>query len=182
MMFDELGLRAAETLATLAAATRGCAPRWQGLFQVTQPMLDPMQAEARNQLLVDIAAACPAGARSIYFFRVGEAAELTAIKEAFTAGRAGSNRKFARLNGGESRYLYVGSSKTLSTRTREHLGFGRSAETYAMQLAHWTPGLVDAIEVVCARYDQGTPDACIQALEDTLWSELKPMFGRRGTR
>jgi len=47
-----------------------------------------------------------------------------------------------------------------------------------------TKDLVVGIDVnfECARYPEGTAHDVIQAIEDTLWSDLLPMFGRQGAR
>jgi hypothetical protein len=75
--------------------------------------------------------------------------------------------------------LYVGSSRSLATRLRDHLGFGPKG-TYALQLLHWAPPLSLQLEFVCARYAEDTPTEVIAALEDTLWEARRPMFGRKG--
>ena len=75
--------------------------------------------------------------------------------------------------------LYVGSSRSLATRFRDHLGFGPKG-TYALQLVHWAPQLSLQLEFVCARYAEDTPAEVIAALEDTLWDARRPMFGRKG--
>jgi hypothetical protein len=50
-----------------------------------------------------------------------------------------SERAYARLNG-KSRCLYVGSSKGLTYRIKQHLGFGPKG-TFAMQLCYWCENL-----------------------------------------
>jgi len=34
----------------------------------------------------------------------------------------------------------------------------------------------------CAKYPVDVSEEVLQALEDTLWDQLKPMFGRKGRR
>jgi hypothetical protein len=75
--------------------------------------------------------------------------------------------------------FYVGSSRSLATRFRDHLGFGAKG-TYALQLVHWAPPLSLQLEFVCARYAEDTPPEVIAVLEDTLWEARRPMFGRKG--
>jgi hypothetical protein len=89
-------------------------------------------------------------------------------------------RAYARLNK-ESEWLYVGSSKIIYQRLKEHLGFG-SKQTYALHLMHWARSLDLEIKFECAKYPPGTSKIALQALEDTLWEELLPMFGRQGVR
>ena len=38
------------------------------------------------------------------------------------------------------------------------------------------------IKFECAKYPPGTSKIALQVLEDTLWEELLPMFGRQGVR
>jgi hypothetical protein len=91
-------------------------------------------------------------------------------------------RAYARPNAGrDSRYLYVGSSRSLKRRFKEHLGFGAPG-TYALQLAHWANDLDLPLELSVARYASTLPDEILQVLEDTLWDRLTPMFGRKGAR
>ena len=90
-------------------------------------------------------------------------------------------RAYARPHENASPYLYVGSSEKIHQRLKEHLGFGAKG-TYALQLAYWASAVGIDVEFECARYPQGTNKDVIQALEDTLWGDLSPMFGRQGAR
>jgi hypothetical protein len=66
-------------------------------------------------------------------------------------------------------------------RLKEHLGYGAKA-TFSLQLAHWTTGLDLELKFICARYRNSAQPDVFQALEDTLWDLLQPMFGRKGRR
>lgn len=98
-----------------------------------------------------------------------------------TAKNRDKDRAYARA-GMPSKCLYVGSSRSVATRLKEHLGFGSSPKTYALQFAHWAQGLDLSLKFCCARYLDSVPAGVMQALEDALWLELAPMFGRRGSR
>ena len=96
-----------------------------------------------------------------------------------------AERAYARLNKNtQSRYLYVGSSKKLIYRIKQHLGYGPKG-TYAMQLCHWWEDFKD-IEIEIAldiyAFDNNISDKAFQAFEDGAWNLLKPIFGRQGKR
>ena len=92
-----------------------------------------------------------------------------------------NGRAYARFNASLGACLYVGSSQSMCTRFKEHLGYG-SASTYALQLIHWARPLGLHLQFVCAKYAKDTPAEVLQALEDTLWQNQKPMFGRLGRK
>lgn len=121
----------------------------------------------------------------IYVFRVvpphpdpdAIAGSFARAKKAKKAGRA-----YARLNKGySSRCMYVGSSLALPRRLGEHFGLGARG-TYALQLQHWASDLDLNLQIECAKYPDELPPGVLQSLEDTLWSEERPMFGRRGAK
>lgn len=89
-----------------------------------------------------------------------------------------AGRKLAKPNGGGGETLYVGSCRKLFDRFGQHLGFG-AAGTYALHLKHWARGTGLRIRVLCARFPAEAHQA-VQELENTLWDERKPLFGRRG--
>jgi len=103
-------------------------------------------------------------------------------------------RAFARINnpsknkkGGSipdwkaSPTLYVGSSNSISSRIKQHLGFGPNG-TFALQTKYWLEGLSGGLNITVWRFSSSIDQDVIQALEDGLWEEHKSMFGRRGTR
>jgi hypothetical protein len=78
-------------------------------------------------------------------------------------------------------WLYVGRSEKLHSRMKEHFGHG-SKSTYSLQMIHWSESLELQLELHCARYREDIHDLVLQSLEDQLWDDLRPMFGRRGPR
>lgn len=88
---------------------------------------------------------------------------------------------YAQANERPSPHLYVGSSQKLAQRVKEHLGYGNK-KTYSLQLNAWARDLNLHLEVCCAQYPAHTSPEVLQALEDALWYELEPMFGRKGPR
>ena len=91
-----------------------------------------------------------------------------------------SERAYARLNG-KSRCLYVGSSKGLIPRIKQHLGFGPKG-TFAMQLCYWCENLDLDITLNIYAFGNGITTKAFQAFEDGAWNSLKPMLGRQGKK
>lgn len=101
-----------------------------------------------------------------------------AFKNAKESGK--NNRAYCRLNNA-SQLLYVGSSSSLDSRIKQHLGFGNKG-TYAMQLSHWLPDEEGVLHIHAWRFSEETDNAVVQAIEDGMWAASKPMFGRQGAR
>ena len=91
-----------------------------------------------------------------------------------------SERAYARLNT-KSPCLYVGSSKGLILRIKQHLGFGPKG-TYAMQLCYWCEKLDLEITLNIYAFDDSISMKAFQAFEDGAWNSLKPMLGRQGKK
>ena len=91
-----------------------------------------------------------------------------------------SERAYARLNK-KSHCLYVGSSKGLVPRIKQHLGFGPKG-TFAMQLCYWCEGLDLDITLKIYAFGNGISVKAFQAFEDGAWDSLKPMLGRQGKK
>ncbi len=93
-------------------------------------------------------------------------------------------RRFARVNSnhnGHQGVLYVGSSKTIGARIKQHLGYSYPA-TYSLQIDAWKDGLDGGVRLEILRFVAGTPTHVLQAVEDALWALLKPAFGRQGSK
>lgn len=115
----------------------------------------------------------------LYIFELIDAFDVSEVGRAFNYAKNNLIiRKFSKINS-ENGCLYVGSSKDLKKRFKEHLGFG-SAATYALQLSHWAPSLNLKIKFSAALYPATTTQEVLQLLENTLWDKQKPMFGKRG--
>jgi|GEM_PF-2787451 len=91
-----------------------------------------------------------------------------------------SERAYARLNR-KSRCLYVGSSKGLIPRIKQHLGFGPKG-TFAMQLCYWCENLDLDITLNIYAFGNGISIKAFQAFDDGAWNSLKPMLGRQGKK
>jgi len=169
-----------ERLDITGAAVRALVPAWS-TFRVTPDHL--VTLEAAQPLLDQIKRSC-AGKRCLYVLRIrdddAEHMRLDHIQDRFAdAVDHGSGLAFARLNKVDpSTVLYVGCSSDLSVRLRQHLGFGPN-RTYALRLNKWMPAC--PMDLVVAAYDPSASNDAILLLEETLWRDLKPMFGRPGS-
>ena len=117
-----------------------------------------------------------------YFECVTTDIDLMEVERTFAMAKAHeeNNRAYPRLNA-KGRCFYVGSSQTVAKRFAEHLGYG-SKKTYALQLLHWARPIGLRVKLTCAKYPNCTPYSVLQALEDTLWDNKAPMFGRQGRK
>ncbi|WP_422097742.1 hypothetical protein [Variovorax sp.] len=110
-------------------------------------------------------------------------AERKALIESFSKARDGKTEKFryARLNSesGESNTLYVGSSESIRTRIRNHLGYAVGPSS--LNMAYWA-GMPDIeIRLQAARYPDSLSKEALCDLEDWLSISLSPVFGKRGS-
>jgi hypothetical protein len=118
--------------------------------------------------------------KAVYFIEVDTRIDLPEVQRIFKRAKDEGSRAYCRLND-TSHCLYVGRSDELPTRIWQHLGYGHG-KTYALQLSHWAQPLRLCFELHCAQYPRDTEGDVLQAIEDQLWDEKKPMFGRRGPR
>lgn len=86
-----------------------------------------------------------------------------------------------------TRCLYVGSSiGNVSARLKQHVHQSANPGTYALQLHKWTSECnflpESYLEVVLWTFDDQSGLGLLQDIEDCLWQELKPMFGKCGAR
>lgn len=116
----------------------------------------------------------------LYYFQLVNNPDLVKIESTFlnTKAMERNRRAYARFNH-QSKFLYVGSSFNIYQRFKDHLGYG-SKSTYSLQLAHWACNLNLELDFIYSEYPQDIGHDIIQVIEDTLWDELRPMFGRRG--
>lgn len=119
----------------------------------------------------------------IYYFQCLGNPDLDLAFDRFSASKLRDTglRSYAKPNR-PSMCLYVGGSKSIVSRLKQHLGYSAAKGTYSLQLLHWASHLSLELTFACARYDPTPSQAVLQALEDTLWDCNKPMLGRRGAR
>lgn len=125
----------------------------------------------------------------IYIFEVqsSDVSQNKEIFEAFCSSRNSQNseefkgkKDFCRPIHSDSKYLYVGRSKHLRSRLKQHLNAG-SEGIFAMHMLRWCSDINVDIKIYYYKFDN-LKNLLVQALEDGLWNELSPMLGRRGGR
>ena len=119
----------------------------------------------------------------IYLFKVQDRENhLLKIKTAFENFNKGNKPRVLGKTRNTSRYnskhnsntLYVGTSKNIPQRLKQHLGDGNK-RTYSLDLIHWFPKNIDLILVIYSINHQEV----IESVEQAIWDETKPLFGKR---
>ena len=89
---------------------------------------------------------------------------------------------YSRLNAenNQSMTFYVGRSKTLRARLKQHLG-AEARGVYSLHLQRWATGNNAEIAIFVMKFNDAE-DLLVQAVENGLWSSLKPAFGRKGEK
>ncbi|MFH1659646.1 MAG: hypothetical protein FD131_287 [Rhodocyclaceae bacterium] len=124
------------------------------------------------------------GCRFIYIFTMQTEKDPALLLQRFKAMKqqhkeAKSTRMFARPIQ-PSRNLYVGSSASLESRIKQHLGY-RDKTLYSMQLCHWLkPDSIKSITLKVWKFPSTIPQTVLQAIEDHLWLKAQPMLGKQG--
>lgn len=106
---------------------------------------------------------------------------LATLKRQLTEARKTAN-DYSRLNTESTgaKTLYVGRSKTLRARLKQHLG-AEGRGVYSLHLQRWAT-VNDAEIVISIMRFSNAEDLLVQAVEDGLWASLRPAFGRKGER
>jgi hypothetical protein len=174
-IFAHLGSDAKASIERIATLIEVATP-----IEVKSVIFQPhTKCEIDEAIIKQVAGWCSKGQPCLYVFHLAGEFNVSAVGRAFVDAKRNLNiRKFSKF-GDENDCLYVGSSRDLGKRFKEHLGFG-SAATYALQLSHWAPSLLLNIKFLAALYPVTTPPEVLQLLEDTLWDKRMPMFGKRG--
>lgn len=128
-----------------------------------------------DQEIERIANDIPTKGRFIYYF---SCSETPRVIDSYRNAKDSMDKR-SRLNDHPiSPYLYVGSSKSLRKRFKEHCGICNKA-TYALKLKNWIKD--QPIHVEFHYCEIPTDDQeILQNLEDGLWLRLKPVFGKYG--
>ena len=78
-----------------------------------------------------------------------------------------------------SKTLYVGSSKDINSRIKQHLGDGNK-RTYSLDLIRWLPKGIDLkLDIFSMNLQE---QDVIEIVEQGIWDELQPMFGKRSAQ
>jgi len=179
--FSSLPAKAQAHLASVSKAVSGVVPKETKTWKVQTKSL--VEGDQEPSVINEVKAWSEKGCVYLYTFSMAsEKNDPSNLIEAYANAKASEkgNRAYARLNQA-SRCMYVGSSEKIHQRLKEHLGFGAKG-TYSLQLARWASPFDLELEFECAKYPAGIDSEVLQALEDTLWAELLPMFGRQGAR
>jgi len=177
-------LEASKRLLELADSVTHTAPPGRGSLRVRTRLLDP------EALLDEMSRQTCRGHPYLYYFQAVNHVDLAEVERTFLdtkkrerKRKEKNTRPYSGFNRQErpSEVLYVGRSYNIRQRLNQHLGYG-SKGTYSLQLAHWASDLDLELDFVYAKYPKDIAPDILQAIEDTLWDKLRPMFGRRGQR
>jgi hypothetical protein len=122
---------------------------------------------------------------AIYAFRVREADAYQKIASAFgeralTDDGGIKPYSYSEYNASsDARALYVGSGRNLPGRISEHLGRTGGVGTYSMRLNKWASVIDADVDVHYWLYPSSIGQPELEALEQELWDELLPFFGKR---
>ena len=136
----------------------------------------PINEFTEDQEIEHIANNIPITGRFVYYF---SSAETSRVIASFTAYKDSDNKR-SRYNDQHpiSQYLYVGSSKNLRKRFKEHCGICNKA-TYALKFKNWIKDHPIQLEFhYCEIHTED--QEILQNFEDGLWMRLKPVFGKYG--
>ena len=91
-------------------------------------------------------------------------------------------KDYSRINQdhNETNTIYVGRSKAVRSRLRQHLG-AQGQGVFSLHLQRWATRIDMDITIFLMSFTN-SDDLLVQAIEDGLWSALKPAFGRKGGR
>lgn len=168
--FGSLASFAAATLEDRASRLRTCRPR--AVRQYVFATDCPLEFVENLEWLEGSA---------IYMLFLKDQSAVEAARNGYSEIHKSKTHKLSRNNGVISECLYVGSKTVgkVSARIKEHCGF-KSAKTFALHLRHWQNEPFEVLLKVA--YFGDVAADLIHELEDALWDEHKPMFGRKGRR
>ena len=178
--FNSLPIKARADLLRLSELVAGIVPVETNAWKFATNQLQP--GSELPAIVFDVAQWAAKGNIYLYVIRlVTEDVDLSAVEDTFLAAKAKKDgRAYPRLNG-QSRCFYVGSSRYMRQRLKDHLGYG-AIGTYGLHLAHWANHFPLELEFMCGKIQAGYDPKVYQLLEDALWDELLPMFGRKGAK
>jgi hypothetical protein len=179
-MFKNLHYKTRQSIESLAGLVSSTQPTAIHQWNIDTRQLNPLMKQI-PPLIGQIAQLCPSEHLALYCFEIiSPEMDSEEILDVYAQAKEDKGRSYARMNKA-SQTLYVGSSRSLSKRIREHLGFG-FPRTYAIHLAYWAPKLALQLRLHATLYPVDSAPKAVQALEDCLWESLKPMLGRQGQR
>ncbi len=178
--FETLPEQTRKYILQLAEEIQGVVPIRGKTFRISTNQLNPDLSP--SDLLDQVSTWMIRGHPYLYYIRVLNRPNLALIEQTFKKAKdqKKNERAYPRFNR-QSEFIYVGCSWGMLSRFKDHLGYGAKG-TFALQLAHWAQELNLELDFIGAEYPQETTSEVLQALEDKLWDNLKPMLGRRGQR
>ena len=123
----------------------------------------------------------PEGITAIYIIKSGKELDYESLKkerDEFSDDKYQMARPIGK-NSETKHCLYVGQSKNVINRLKEHLFLSRKT-TYALRLHKFNLLKNSSISISVYGFDNKSDE--VQVFEDLLWDEYKPLFGRRGAK
>lgn len=165
----------------------------QMLIVTTCPQIETLEINLQDltpKAISELLASVPGGYRQIdkevdYVYIIRLQSEKQALVSTLWAqldaarALAGDYCRINRENT-SAKALYVGRSKKLKSRLQQHLGTEQRG-IYSMHLQRWATGNDARISIAYMKFE-GQEDLLVQAIEDGIWSSLRPAFGRKGER
>lgn len=119
---------------------------------------------------------------AIYRLSVKNQAGAQELRDAFDNYKVLDGHKLPRKNDvNDSNIVYVGSSQKIKQRLQQHLN-KCGKDTYALKMHLWCPDTVNSITVEVATVRGNVEATIIQDIEDTIWRNSRPMFGKIGRK
>lgn len=190
-IFPPMQFTPSEFAAAVASASDQLKAVQAGLSTLRCPEIRPLRVKLSSlseasikELLKDLPSSHAKADKDVdyvYVIRVAEPAAdtVSSLRKALTKAREiGGDYCRVIEPCPDTTTLYVGRSKSLKTRLRQHLGAG-GAGVYAMHLERWATG-IDADLSISYMQFVNQHDLLVQAIEDGIWESLRPAFGRKG--
>lgn len=119
---------------------------------------------------------------AIYRLTVNDQAAADMLRLAFEQFRPPAGLKLTRNNNvGDSRTIYIGSSRDIGSRLHQHLHTSADG-TYALKLHLWCPDAENRINVEVTPVRGVAETSLVQDVEDALWARSRPMYGKFGAK
>lgn len=119
---------------------------------------------------------------AIYRLTVDNAAGAERLRCAFADYEPQNGHVQARNNNVvDSTTIYVGSSRKIAQRLRQHL-HTCARRTYALKMHLWCPAADNLLRVEVSAARGSVDTTLLQDVEDALWTSSRPMFGKFGAR
>ncbi|MHA6263711.1 hypothetical protein ACXYMO_10950 [Arenibacterium sp. CAU 1754] len=122
------------------------------------------------------------GCAAIYRLTVNDQAGANGLRRAFEQFERPEGLVLTRNNNvGDSRTVYVGSSRDVGPRLHQHLHTSADG-TYVLKLHLWCPDAENSFNVEVTPVRGAADASLVQDIEDSLWARSRPMFGKFGAK